>query len=67
MTERICAGPGCNEPLPSWVARNALYHSQACRKAASRARLGQRHGWGGTQERRDRRKRAAARDAVTGE
>jgi hypothetical protein len=65
VTERRCEW--CGAPLDPWRRKDARYHSPACRKAATRARLGVKHGWGGTQERRERRKRAAAREAVTGQ
>lgn len=46
---------------------DATYCSPRCRQAASRARRGLRHGWGGASDRRMRRSRAAIAVAVTGQ
>lgn len=46
--------------------RDATYCSPRCRQAASRARRGLRHGWGGADDRRRRRDAWRSHGAVTG-
>ena len=54
---RLCGW--CGEQLPANARADALYGSDACRQAASRARRGFAHGWGGAAARARRRLRAA--------
>lgn len=35
---RVCARPGCPEPIPANFRSDALYHSSTCRREMARAR-----------------------------
>lgn len=60
---RTCAI--CLEPI-CWGRRDRVTCSSACRQRRSRAARGGVHGWGGAADRRTRRRRARAKEAVTG-
>ena len=55
----------CSEPI-LWGRRDRLTCSSACRQRRSRVQRGVRHGWGGPTDRRVRRQRARAKEAVIG-
>ncbi len=56
----------CGEPI-RWGRRDRVTCSSACRQRRSRAGRGLVHGWGGPTDRQMRRRRAAAKEAVTGQ
>jgi hypothetical protein len=56
----------CKELMPPYARVDARYGSDACRQAASRARRGLKHGWGGTTDREARRAATTGVVAVTG-
>ena len=60
---RVCVV--CGEPT-RWGRRDRVTCSSACRQRRSRQQRGVRHGWGGAADRQARRRRAQAREAVTG-